>query len=232
MLTFFSRDVSAWQFDKTTNSGGFSAGVAAYQSGNVILRSPDGKSYAFKYRAAGGGIGANIKLPMKIPGRKLFGISVTGLTRDIRRSVNKVTGFIEGASRDGGGYVASDLNDQVLPDWADPSAGTIFIGPGCKISELRPEDFEGWCVICNIDMGIGLGITGTGMLFGLEYVSHSWFVEYVMNTVPGGRTVRELEALANARGLMFFGGADIDFRAGGGVAVLVGRMTRNETTDR
>jgi hypothetical protein len=188
MPTFFIRKVSGWSYADSSGSG-FSLGdfyAAGASIGQLRVIDPTGRPYVIDYIGAGAGVGLGIKIPMKIAGSKLLGISVKGLHKPMRKAINtaadgldkagKIVSGGEGSQRAADSYAGDDdgavfepdpVNDK-LPDWAHPSGGIIFVGADCKTDDLQPADLEGLCIWCNIDLRLIFGSSGAAMLFGLD----------------------------------------------------------------
>jgi hypothetical protein len=244
MPTFFIKKRSDWQYAENSGSD-VKIGVLAAAGasiGQVRMVDPHGRPYILDYFGAGGGVGLTIKIPMKIAGSKLLGVSVKSFHKPERKLINAA---VEGADKtrnrvsaviseqrgiDDGADDAvfdKDIADRIIPEDLHPSAGIIFVGAGCASDELSPADFGGLCAYCNVDARLIFGSTGTALLVGLDPAHRPRLERLIVNSmsfaeVPlfGGTASALvaadyfLEMLAKAKAALFFGGASWDLGAG------------------
>jgi hypothetical protein len=244
MPTFFIKKRSDWQYAENSGSD-LKIGVLAAAGasiGQVRIIDPHGRPYILDYFGAGGGVGLTIKIPMKIAGSKLLGVSVKNFHKPERKLINAAVEHADKArnqvstvtsekrSIENGANDAvfdKDISDQIIPGELHPSSGIIFVGAGCASDDLLPADFGGLCAYCNVDARFIFGSTGTAMLVGLDPAYRPRLERLLLNStsfaeIPlfGGAASALvaadyfLEMLAKAKAALFFGGASWDLGAG------------------
>src|ERR1700709_1251855 len=98
MPTFFIKKRSDWQYAENSGSD-VKIGVLAAAGasiGQVRMIDPHGRPYILDCFGAGGGVGLTIKIPMKIAGSKLLGVSVKDFHKPERKLINAA---VEGADK-------------------------------------------------------------------------------------------------------------------------------------
>lgn len=107
-----------------------------------------------------------------------------------------------------------------------PSTGQVYVSDALRDRDLSHDDFTGACAYIELAGGLGLGYSGTAVLFGLD--AKLLALTMAMSAVPasqilGGFTVQR-QLLQSARGALFMRGVTAGLQAGGGAAVYIGGL--------
>ena len=104
-----------------------------------------------------------------------------------------------------------------------PSGGTIWKRSHFGNRDLSRTDIQGAVVFLEGAIGLGIGVSGDAMLFGINAAALAGAIA-ASAAMPLVSSYAIDAALNTATGAMVFGGLNVGPQAGGGIAGLVGYM--------
>jgi hypothetical protein len=96
--------------------------------------------------------------------------------------------------------------------------GELYILDTFAGEELTQADIRGLCLFIEVGAGIGLGVSATAMVVGMDPV---WLPALAM---PMAELLVEYELLQSATGLLVMGGVNAGVQAGWGAGAFLGGL--------
>jgi hypothetical protein len=159
------------------------------------------------YFAASGGA-VYLKAPDGSPQRFIFGGIGAGLSGKIKIPKVKLPNVAIKGKAVAGAFSTKSL----------PSGGLIFRSAKFGNRELTVHDIRGAVLFIEGAAGLIVGVSGDAMLFGMNPLM---LATGLANPAMSFLTA---QAMADAAGVMLFGGINVGVQAGYGIAALVGYM--------